>query len=72
MFCYYHAKAIHHYKETEKLQWTEQNNGILGRVRNIAFPPCTAQIKFVHVLEISKDGYVKPHIDAVRVSILFF
>ena len=60
-------QAIHGYRETEKLKWNEDNQKILQRVRELAFPPGVPQIAYVHVLDISKDGYIKPHVDAVRV-----
>ncbi|CAH1118084.1 unnamed protein product [Phaedon cochleariae] len=58
--------AIHGYRETERLKWNEQNTKIIDRVRRIAFPPNVAQLKFVHILDLEKNGYIKPHIDAVR------
>uniref|UniRef100_A0AAR5Q0J6 Alpha-ketoglutarate-dependent dioxygenase AlkB-like domain-containing protein n=1 Tax=Dendroctonus ponderosae TaxID=77166 RepID=A0AAR5Q0J6_DENPD len=58
--------AIHGYRETERLQWNEENTKILDRVRKIAFPPDVAPIKFVHILDLDKNGWIKPHIDAVR------
>uniref|UniRef100_A0A6P7H4J4 Alpha-ketoglutarate-dependent dioxygenase alkB homolog 7, mitochondrial-like n=1 Tax=Diabrotica virgifera virgifera TaxID=50390 RepID=A0A6P7H4J4_DIAVI len=63
--------AIHGYRETERLHWNKANNEIIDRVRNIAFPPATAQLKYVHILDLEKKGYIKPHIDAVRVSCTF-
>ncbi|KAK7099817.1 alpha-ketoglutarate-dependent dioxygenase alkB homolog 7, mitochondrial-like isoform X2 [Littorina saxatilis] len=58
--------AIHGYRETEKLKWNKENQKILQRVRELAFPPGVPQISYVHVLDISKEGYIKPHVDAVR------
>ncbi|CAH1111804.1 unnamed protein product [Psylliodes chrysocephalus] len=58
--------AIHGYRETERLKWNESNTKILDRVRSIAFPPNVAQLKFVHILDLDKNGYIKPHIDAIR------
>ncbi|KAK7495824.1 hypothetical protein BaRGS_00012814 [Batillaria attramentaria] len=58
--------AIHGYRETEKLKWNKENKKILQRVRELAFPAGIPQIAYVHVLDISKEGYIKPHVDAVR------
>lgn len=58
--------AIHGYRETEKLKWNKENEQILQRVRELAFPPDVSQIASVHVLDVSKEGYIKPHVDAVR------
>ncbi|XP_030754499.1 alpha-ketoglutarate-dependent dioxygenase alkB homolog 7, mitochondrial [Sitophilus oryzae] len=58
--------AIHGYRETERLKWNEENTVILDRVRKIAFPSNIAPLKFVHILDLDKKGWIKPHIDAVR------
>nr|XP_022906386.1 alpha-ketoglutarate-dependent dioxygenase alkB homolog 7, mitochondrial [Onthophagus taurus] len=58
--------AIHGYRETERLKWNESNKVIIDRVRKIAFPPGVAQLKLVHILDLDKNGHIKPHIDAVR------
>jgi len=58
--------AIHGYRETEKKSWNESNSLILQRVREEAFPPDVSPIAYVHVLDIAKEGYIKPHVDAVR------
>lgn len=62
-------QAIHGYRETERLKWNEANMKIIERVRKLAFPPEVAPIKYVHILDLDKNGWIKPHIDAVRVSI---
>lgn len=57
------------------MKWNEANTKILERVRNVAFPPGVAALKFVHILDLDKKGYIKPHIDAIRViliCVLFF
>lgn len=61
--------AIHGYRETERLKWNEANMKIIERVRKLAFPPEVAPIKYVHILDLDKNGWIKAHIDAVRVSI---
>ncbi|ESO94504.1 hypothetical protein LOTGIDRAFT_118068 [Lottia gigantea] len=58
--------AIHGYRETERKVWNSVNQEILKKVRDISFAPGTPQIDFTHILDIKKDGYIKPHIDAVR------
>lgn len=65
-------QAIKSYKETEKSQWNESNSKVLERLRNIAFSDKSSLIRSVHVLDLSKDGYIKPHIDSVRVSCFSF
>lgn len=58
--------AIHGFRETERLHWTKPSTIILDRVRAKAFPPGKPQLKFVHVLDLSPDGFIKPHIDSVK------
>ncbi|XP_045469035.1 alpha-ketoglutarate-dependent dioxygenase alkB homolog 7, mitochondrial [Harmonia axyridis] len=58
--------AIHGFRETERLKWNNENTRILNRVREIAFPHDTAQLKYVHILDLAENGYIKPHIDAVK------
>ena len=61
-------QAIHGYRETEQKQWNEKNTEILRRVRGTAFEPGALHISYVHVLDLAKEGSIKPHIDSVRVS----
>lgn len=58
--------AIHSYRETERRSWTQTNKAILQRVRDVAFPPNVSQLAYVHVLDLMKEGYIKPHVDAVK------
>lgn len=58
--------AIHGYRETEKANWNEANNTVVQRIRDIAFSGDTKQLRYVHVLDIKKDGYIKPHVDSVK------
>ncbi len=62
-------QAIHGYRETERGKWTQKNKVILQRVRDLAFPPGKPQMTYVHVLDLAKEGYIKAHIDSVRVSV---
>lgn len=59
--------AIHNYRETEHLRWTQPNQLIIDRVRNLAFKTKKNLIKYVHILDIAKDGFIKPHVDSIRV-----
>jgi len=58
--------AIHGFRETEKKAWNEDNSAILQRVKDLAFPTHASPIAYVHVLDIAKEGYIKPHVDSVR------
>ena len=73
MFCYVNTlfpQAIHGFRETERKKWTEKNKAIIQRVRDLAFPPDVQQMAYVHILDIKKAGFIKPHVDAVRVRCL--
>ncbi|XP_033636168.1 alpha-ketoglutarate-dependent dioxygenase alkB homolog 7, mitochondrial-like [Asterias rubens] len=58
--------AIHGYRETEKSRWSEKSQAILHRIRLKAFPSGEHQLSLVHVLDLAKDGYIKPHVDSVK------
>lgn len=44
------------------------NSKVIERLRNLAFPEKCSQIRSVHVLDLAKDGYIRPHVDSIRVS----
>ncbi|XP_077326557.1 alpha-ketoglutarate-dependent dioxygenase alkB homolog 7, mitochondrial [Lithobates pipiens] len=58
--------AIHGFREIERLQWSPGSSAVLQRVREKAFPPGEAQLSLVHVLDLQKEGYIKPHVDSVK------
>ena len=62
--------VIHGYRETERLKWTPANQSILNRVKHIAFEKYDETNKnllnHIHVLDLHENGYIKPHVDAVR------
>ncbi|XP_072549767.1 alpha-ketoglutarate-dependent dioxygenase alkB homolog 7, mitochondrial [Salminus brasiliensis] len=58
--------AIHGYRETERLQWGSVCTGVLGRVRAVAFPEGSPLLGPVHVLDLDKAGYIKPHVDSIK------
>lgn len=61
--------AIHQYRETERSNWTKDNQKVIDRIRKTAFPEGVAPIRTVHILDLAKDGVIKAHIDAVRVGV---
>ncbi|XP_077069049.1 alpha-ketoglutarate-dependent dioxygenase alkB homolog 7, mitochondrial isoform X1 [Siphateles boraxobius] len=61
--------AIHGYRETERLQWGVMCESILRRVRVVAFPEGSPLLGPIHVLDLDKEGYIKPHIDSVKVCL---
>ncbi|KAF3700303.1 Alpha-ketoglutarate-dependent dioxygenase alkB -like protein 7, mitochondrial [Channa argus] len=58
--------AIHGYRETERVSWGAPCEEILQRVRSLAFPEGSPLLGPVHVLDLDKTGYIKPHIDSVK------
>ncbi|XP_063327716.1 alpha-ketoglutarate-dependent dioxygenase alkB homolog 7, mitochondrial [Pelmatolapia mariae] len=58
--------AIHGYRETERLRWGTACEEILNRVRSTAFPEGSQLLGPVHVIDLDKTGYIKPHIDSVK------
>merc|ERR1711942_252693 len=59
--------AIHDYRETEKNNWTGRNPAIIERLRQAAFTEgSTSPLLHTHVLDLSAQGYIRPHVDAVR------
>ncbi|XP_023153322.1 alpha-ketoglutarate-dependent dioxygenase alkB homolog 7, mitochondrial [Amphiprion ocellaris] len=58
--------AIHGYRETERVTWGAACEEILTRVRSAAFPEGSSLLGPVHVLDLDKAGYIKPHIDSVK------
>lgn len=41
----------------------------MNRVRSTAFPECSQLLGPVHVIDLDKTGYIKPHIDSVKVGL---
>lgn len=58
--------AIHGYRETERVTWGPACVEILNRVRSVAFPQGSSLLGPVHILDLDKNGYIKPHIDSVK------
>ncbi|XP_029914962.1 alpha-ketoglutarate-dependent dioxygenase alkB homolog 7, mitochondrial [Myripristis murdjan] len=58
--------AIHGYRETERVKWGAACEEVLSRVRSVAFGEGSPLLGPVHVLDLDKAGYIKPHIDSVK------
>lgn len=59
--------AIHGYRETERKHWYPANRAIFDRVKELAFKGET--LPYIHVLDLAKEGVIKPHVDSVRVRL---
>lgn len=51
--------------------WGERCEEVLSRVRSGAFPEGSPLLGPVHILDLDKTGYIKPHIDSVKVCLVF-
>ncbi|KAG7282839.1 hypothetical protein CRUP_012229 [Coryphaenoides rupestris] len=60
------VEAIHGYRETERASWGPVCEGVLRRVKSLAFPEGSPLLGPVHVLDLDKAGYIKPHIDSIK------
>ncbi|CAK8675742.1 alpha-ketoglutarate-dependent dioxygenase alkB homolog 7, mitochondrial-like [Clavelina lepadiformis] len=58
--------AIQDYRETEISKWSRQSDSIINRIRSVAFKDSDLQKTLVHILDLSADGYIKPHVDSVK------
>ena len=60
--------AILSYRETEKSRWTPVNQALIERIKKLIFIPTgtVEPLDHVHILDLSKDGEIKPHVDSVR------
>lgn len=65
-------QAIHGYRETEWKKWSKDSSQILDKVRTKAFSPEMIQLSLVHILDLAPEGWIKPHIDSVRVMTYYF
>lgn len=65
-----YLQAILGYRETEKSTWNAANSEIIDRMKAVSFKDVAKPTDFVHVLDLQKDGEIKPHIDSVRVSLM--
>lgn len=50
------------------MKWNDANKIILERVKELAFPIKSTTLKYIHILDLQKEGFIRPHVDAVRVS----
>lgn len=60
-------QAIHGFRETERVQWGAACEAVIRRLRAHAFPQGSSLLGPVHVLDLDKAGFIKPHIDSVKV-----
>lgn len=58
-------QAIHGFRETERKHWYPDNKNVIERVKELAFGKAVQP--YIHVLDLAKDGVIKPHVDSVRV-----
>ncbi|MCL4138340.1 UNVERIFIED_CONTAM: hypothetical protein GTU68_014224 [Idotea baltica] len=59
-------QAIHGYRETEKSKWSKKCSPILKRLIETSFQGNSQLIPQVHILDLSPEGVIKPHVDSIR------
>ncbi|UYV68876.1 ALKBH7 [Cordylochernes scorpioides] len=59
-------QAIHDYREIERSSWNQVNQEIIRRIHQLAFPPDCQPLENTHILDLSPNGFIKPHIDSIR------
>lgn len=60
-------QAIHGFRETERQHWSGVCADVVERLRAAAFPGKSPLLGPVHVLDLDKSGFIKPHVDSVKV-----
>lgn len=60
--------AIENFRETERKQWYPKNKDTLKKVVEAAFKS-SSTLPHIHVLDLAAEGFIKPHVDSVRVYI---
>uniref|UniRef100_A0AC34GXD4 Alpha-ketoglutarate-dependent dioxygenase AlkB-like domain-containing protein n=1 Tax=Panagrolaimus sp. ES5 TaxID=591445 RepID=A0AC34GXD4_9BILA len=58
--------AIYLYREREQRKWSEKNTETLSRIAEASFSPETIHLSYIHILDLHKDGHIKPHTDSIR------
>lgn len=61
------SQAIEGYRETERDRWNEHNTDVLRRIHEAAFAKGAQLLPRTHILDLAAAGYIRPHVDAVRV-----
>lgn len=49
-------KAIIGYRETEKTTWSEKNQHILKKIKDIGFKPTDSVLDATRILDLADDG----------------
>ncbi|KAM6957183.1 alpha-ketoglutarate-dependent dioxygenase alkB homolog 7, mitochondrial [Aplochiton taeniatus] len=58
--------AIHGFRETERVSWGAVSEAVLSRLRSVSFMEGSPLLGPIHILDLDKAGYIKPHIDSVK------
>lgn len=61
-------QVIIKFKEMERSRWSTETSRILEKVRAVPILPANlSYFPAVHVIELAEDGYIMPHVDAIKV-----
>ncbi|CAD5215199.1 unnamed protein product [Bursaphelenchus xylophilus] len=58
--------AIYLFRERESKKWNEQNWKVIKRIQEASLPPDAIKLSYIHILDLAKEGHIKPHIDSIR------
>ena len=64
-------QAIEGYRETEKSHWSDANQPIIDKLKTVTGEAVEGKslkpLDEVHVLDLAREGYTKPHTDSIKV-----
>uniref|UniRef100_A0A915EVT2 Alpha-ketoglutarate-dependent dioxygenase AlkB-like domain-containing protein n=1 Tax=Ditylenchus dipsaci TaxID=166011 RepID=A0A915EVT2_9BILA len=62
--------AIHLFRERKFSKWSAENEAVIQRILDASFPSSSSEKSVwsgeAHVLDLHKDGHIRPHIDSIR------
>ncbi|ETV66351.1 hypothetical protein, variant 2 [Aphanomyces astaci] len=62
-------QVIVNFKEMETVKWSQEAADILARVRTLPILPQDLEyFPPVHVIDLAEAGYIKPHVDSIKVQ----
>lgn len=62
-------QVIEKFKEMERSRWSERAQQILKKIRAVPIlPPGLPYFPAVHVIDLAQDGFIRPHVDAIKFS----
>ena len=50
------------------MRWSKESLSVISRMKSAAFEKSDVQKSSVHVLDLSPSGFIKPHVDSIKVN----